>query len=182
MVKIPGKGGVVLGVLRLITRFNEGLCGILSRIAGGILAIIVLVLFISVGMRYLFNRPLSWSGELGVILLVWMTLLGAPGGLRKGSHVSIGFLVDKLPDPGRILVRLGAILVVLFVCWMMVSRGWGFALKGMRRIVPSMPWLPFGFAYLALPAGYGMMMLVCIEIILKNATGLGRRGGECPSI
>ena len=161
--------------LELLTRLNERLCGMLSKVVGGILAAISLVLFLSVAMRYLFNRPFSWSGELAAILLVWMTLLGAPVGLRKGSHISIGFLVDNLPDWGQRVVRPAAMLVVLFVCGMMVSRGWGFAVKGMRRIVPSMAWLPFGFAYLAVPVGYSAMMLVCLEILMKNAAGLWRR-------
>jgi TRAP-type C4-dicarboxylate transport system permease small subunit len=51
---------------------------------------------------------------------------------------------------------------------MIVWHGSMFSIQGMRRIVPSLEWLPFGFAYLALPVGYGLMILVLLEQLIET--------------
>lgn len=151
-----------------ISAFNSRLCSILTTVIGGILAAIASILFFSVVMRYVFNNPVTWSEDSAKILLVWMTLLGAPAGLRSASHVSIELLTDKLPERGRIVFQILGLGVTTYVSWIFVSQGYRFALQGMRRIVPSLDWLPFGFAYLALPVGYALMLLICVELFLKN--------------
>lgn len=168
-------------MLSLLSKFNAHMVATLHKMLGVILLLISAILFHSVVMRYLFNNPVTWSEDAAKILLVWMTLLGAPGGLRKGAHVSIDLIVEKLPHVLSQLLRLVSLLAVIYVSWMIVRHGWLFALQGMRRIVPSLEWLPFGFAYLALPVGYGLMILVCVELIAKHLLSMklsGRPEGE----
>jgi len=155
-----------------LSTFNQRLCRFLTVLIGGILAAISIILFHSVVMRYLFNNPVTWSEDAAKFLLVWMTLLGAPAGMRAGTHVAVELITDKLPQPIQKVFQLLSLVVVLYVSWMIVSQGWSFALQGMRRIVPSLPWLPFGFAYLALPIGYALIGLICIELILTSISGL----------
>ena len=148
------------------------MCRILSRVIGTILAMICAILFYSVVMRYVFNRPVPWTEDATTLLMVWMVLLGAPAGLRSGAHVSIEFLVDKTAGRLGTVVRLIALVVIAYVAWMMVRHGWILAIRGMRRIVSTMEWLPFGYAYLALPVGYALMTLVCLEKVCVHIVHL----------
>lgn len=44
----------------------------------------------------IFFEALTWSEELTCFLLV-LASFGSNGGIRRGAHISIMFLVDKLP-------------------------------------------------------------------------------------
>ena len=47
----------------------------------------------------IFFEALTWSEELTCFLLVLASFLGVTVGIRRGAHISIMFLVDKLPAP-----------------------------------------------------------------------------------
>lgn len=62
-------------------------------------AVMVAVIFVQVIMRKCGNS-LTWSEELGKFLFVWITWLGISLGERKGEHIKITMLTDRLPFPG----------------------------------------------------------------------------------
>ncbi len=171
-----GRRGVIRAASALAA-FNGRMCTVLSGVIGAILAVICAILFYSVVMRYALNRPVTWTEDASTILMVWMVLLGAPIGLRSGAHVSIEFLVEKVSGGARTALRLIALAVTAYVALMMVRHGWLLAVRGMRRIVSTMEWLPFGYAYAALPVGYALMVLVCVEEACKQIALLAPRKG-----
>ncbi len=72
-----------------------------------------LVIFVAVVHRYLsgFNIPglqdwllginLSWSQELCIYMFIWMAKFGAAYGVRRGIHVGVDVLVNRLPESWR---------------------------------------------------------------------------------
>lgn len=157
--------------LNFISRFNDRFCRLLRGVTGIILGLICLILFYSVLMRYVLNSPITWSEDAAKILMVWMVLLGAPVGLRVGSHIAIDMMLTNLPRIPAKIVQILSVLLIVFVAWIFLSYGWSFSMKGMRRIVPSMEWLKFGFAYLAMPLGYAFLLPICLEQILLILLG-----------
>jgi len=151
-----------------LAEFNSRLCVGLAYTIGGILGVISVVLFYSVVRRYAFNNPVTWTEDLANFLMVWMVLLGAPGGLRAGSHVAIDALIERIPPRFRGFLHAGIALIVMYVAYMIIRHGWAFSIQGMRRIVPSMEWLPFGFAYMALPVGYVLLVFILVEQFLDS--------------
>ena len=57
----------------------------------------VLLAFINVVLRYLFDASLTWAGELTNYLFMWGALFGAAYGFKKGIHISVTLLLAKLP-------------------------------------------------------------------------------------
>jgi len=51
--------------------------------------------------RYVFNHSLFWSEEVGRIVLVWLTFLGATIAYKKKLHIGIDFLIRRLPSSAR---------------------------------------------------------------------------------
>ena len=51
--------------------------------------LMVLIIFIQVIMRYVFNNSLSWSEELGKFLFVWLSWIGISIGERRNEHIKI---------------------------------------------------------------------------------------------
>ncbi|HOX12469.1 MAG TPA: TRAP transporter small permease [Spirochaetia bacterium] len=57
-----------------------------------------------------FFQALTWSEELSCFLLVLASLVGSAVAFKKGSHIAVTFIADRLPETGR---RLLATLVHL---------------------------------------------------------------------
>lgn len=57
----------------------------------------VLVNFGDVFLRYLFQSSLSFSGELLLILFVWVVLMAIAVGYKKAKHISLPLVFDALP-------------------------------------------------------------------------------------
>jgi tripartite ATP-independent transporter DctM subunit len=77
-----------------------------------LVAVEIIVLLSGVVSRYVFNSPLTWSDELASILFLWLAMLGAVVALRRGEHMRLTTLVQRMPQRTRGWVTLGAEMVV----------------------------------------------------------------------
>ena len=70
---------------------------------------VVFVLFIyGVGMRYLLNRPVSWTVEAVTVLMVWSVLWTGAFVLRWSEHISFDIVfVNLAPKRQRLMLLVG---------------------------------------------------------------------------
>lgn len=145
--------------------------------AGLCLTLNVGIVIFAVVARYGFNVSPIWTEELARYALIWAVLLAGAAALRRGEHMQIDIVVDRLPPPAaRVvdLIRRAAILVVLTFMTMMgafyAQKIWGMTTLAMNipRTVPTA----------SIPAGMGLMLLqfLLIQIAgpLARDTGVGR--------
>lgn len=79
------------------------------------LALVILVLA-NVVARYAFSTGLDWADELTRLAFMWVVFLGAFVALRRGAHLSLTALVDRLPLRARSIVLLvGELLAAAFL-------------------------------------------------------------------
>ena len=76
-----------------------------------LLLVMVVLIFVQVVMRYCFNSSLSWSEELARILFIWVSWIGISLGQKKGEHIKITMVTDKLKGNAK-----KAILVLSDIC------------------------------------------------------------------
>lgn len=57
----------------------------------------VLLAFINVVLRYMFDMSLTWAAELTNYLFIWSALFGAAYGFKHGAHISVTLLIAKCP-------------------------------------------------------------------------------------
>lgn len=77
--------------------------------AGAALAGIVGLYLMEVVLRYFLAAPTTWSEEWIGYLLLAMIFLAAPDVTRRGAHIAIDLLVERLSPPkARLAMRLGA--------------------------------------------------------------------------
>lgn len=81
-----------------------------------------LVIMVQVAARYLFNHSLFWSEELGRLLLVWLTFLGASVAYRRGAHPSVGPAFFRTGLGGRAALVPHTACLALF--GLMAWHGW----------------------------------------------------------
>ena len=71
--------------------------------AAGCMALLCIITFANVLVRYLTNVSFAFTEEVSVFLLLVLTLLGSVSAFAEGRHVRITLLVDKLSVKGKTL-------------------------------------------------------------------------------
>ena len=106
----------------MVKKLIDGYCQFLSYFIAAALALMVVLVFGNVFMRYAFNSGFSVSEELSRWLFVWVTFMGAVVALRTNSHLGTDMLVGRLGRRGKQFCLALAYLAMLGVCWL-VFRG-----------------------------------------------------------
>jgi len=77
------------------------------------LSIMVIINFGNVVSRYILHKSWSFSEEIMVYLFVYSTFIGAAVAFKRGSHLGVTWLSEKLPKKGRkILIVFSSITTI----------------------------------------------------------------------
>lgn len=138
------------------------------------LAVMVIVIFMQVVMRYVFNNSLSWSEEFARYLFVWFSWIGVSAGLKDGEHLRVEILSTALVRRGFVksneMVNIIVSLVWLATTAIVTYYGFEVVMSQMELhvLTPAMR-LPVWFGYLSIPACSGV---VGIRLIIKITDSL----------
>ena len=76
----------------------------------------VLLAFVNVVLRYVFDMSLPWAAELTNYLFIWSALFGAAYGFKQGAHISITLLIEKFsPSVMKMFLLFANLLSIIFV-------------------------------------------------------------------
>jgi C4-dicarboxylate transporter DctQ subunit len=138
--------------LKLLDRLEEGFMAFA-------LAVMTLLTFIQVVLRYVFESGWVWSLEVTTYTFGWLVLIGMSYGVRTRAHIATDLLTRTLSGRVAYLVALLAVGVSLAYCALMFYGGWVFVDRLMTlgndaRDIPLPRWLltgimPVAFALLA---------------------------------
>ena len=99
-------------------------CQALKAVIAICLAVMVVLVFGNVALRYIFNSGITMSEELSRWLLVWLTFLGAIVALRRHAHLGVDTLVRMLPPKGRFICFVASYLLMLYADWLLTLGSW----------------------------------------------------------
>lgn len=102
----------------------DRLCRVFATVMVAFLALMVVMVFGNVVLRYGFNSGITISEELSRWLFVWMTFLGALVALRSRAHLGTDALVSRLPVLGKKICLGLTYLLMLYLCWVMFRGAW----------------------------------------------------------
>ena len=91
-----------------------------DRIGAALMAVLALITFANVVVRYLTDQSFAWTEELSVVLMVLLAMVAASAAIVRNSHVRIEALVDNAPPARkRALESLSAVASV--VAWLLIA-------------------------------------------------------------
>jgi len=99
----------------LLDRF----CRAIDAVTALLLAIMVVLVFGNVVLRYAFNSGITVSEEMSRWLFVWMTFLGAIVAIKEHGHLGTDMLVARLPKAGKKACLIVGHLLMLYVTWLL---------------------------------------------------------------
>jgi len=144
-------------VQKLIGRY----CQLLTVIMVICLALMVLMVFSNVVMRYAFNSGIAISEELSRWLFLWLIFLGASVAVHEQCHMGSDMVMDLLPPKvQRAAVVLGQLLM-LWTTWLLLKGSWAQTMINWEVLAPvseySMAWVyATGIVF---STGTGIMLL-----------------------
>lgn len=103
-----------------MSRIVEGYFTLLKALIALFLAIMVVLVFSNVVLRYAFNSGITVSEEVSRWLFVWLTFLGAIVAMREHGHLGVDSLVKRLPSWGKRACLIVSQVLMLFVTWLLL--------------------------------------------------------------
>lgn len=86
------------------------------------IAVMVVVIFLQVVMRYAFNNSLSWSEELARFLFVWASWMGISFGQKKGEHITITLVSNRFKGKSKaVFLAIGDVLTLAILAVLLVK-------------------------------------------------------------
>jgi len=99
-------------------------CRFINLLIALALAVMVVLVFGNVVLRYAFNSGIAVSEELSRWLFVWITFLGAVSAIKENAHLGTDMLVSRLPVAGKkVCMVLGQVLM-LYITWLFFQGSW----------------------------------------------------------
>lgn len=107
-----------------MNRVIDAYCRLLGGLMALLLAVMVVLVFGNVVLRYGFESGITVSEELSRWLFVWMTFFGAIVALKGRAHLGTDFAVLLLPAAGKkVCLAIGQALM-LYVTWLVLQGSW----------------------------------------------------------
>ncbi len=94
-------------------------CRVLEAAIAFCLALMVVLVFGNVFLRYAMNSGITLSEELSRWAFVWMTFLGAIVALKEHGHLGTDMLVSRLGPFGKKICLGASYVLMLFACWLL---------------------------------------------------------------
>ena len=102
----------------LLDAVIERFCRAIDALIAAALAVMVLLVFGNVVLRYVFNSGIAVSEEMARWLFVWLCFMGAVVALKEGAHMGTDMLLSRLPLAGKKACAVLGHVLMLYLTWL----------------------------------------------------------------
>lgn len=146
-------------LLNKLTTIEKYVCCVL-------LVLMLIVCFVAVVMRYVFNSPLSWSEEVILVFLVWFGFMCMSVDVLTDSHIAItGVYALFPPIVQKICDFLRHLLLTIFF-FLMARNAWQIFLINCKKRLPASQWSQ-GLQYFPMVLGGTLMCLFSLVNLIS---------------
>ena len=169
-LNVPG-GERTMKTLNLI---SNTLFKIEKVIATILMSVILVSIVLGVVFRYFFNNPLTWTDELAIYMLIWLTFVGGSMSVKNEQAASLDLVFEKVSvNIQRIFLIVGYAFVILFstiVTYMAVK--WISNPSVLTQISPGLKISMF-LPYLSIPFGLFCLTIHALNHLVQSFTHKG---------
>ncbi|WP_334157086.1 TRAP transporter small permease [Oryzomicrobium sp.] len=128
------------------------------------LALMALLVFGNVVLRYGFNSGIAFSEEVSRLLFVWLVFLGTVLASREHAHLGVDSLVRRLPKPARQACVLVSGVLMIVMCGLLFWGAWQQAGINLDNAMP-VTGIPYAVLYAAgVAAALGLTVSIFYNI------------------
>jgi TRAP-type C4-dicarboxylate transport system permease small subunit len=146
------------------------LFGTLEKLLMLALALMVIMIFGNVVLRYGFNSGITESEELSRFVFVWLIFIGAFLTLRDRAHLGVNSLVRAMSFKAQRVVRIGGDIATLVCCYLLGLGAWRQSVDNLENYSP-VAGIPLGWVYFSCVLCCVGMAILQLRSIYDVATG-----------
>ena len=141
------------------------------------LALMVVIIFTNVVLRYIFNSGLTWSEEMARYLFIWFSWIGVSAGLKDGEHLRVEILMTFLKKHGMLKSNeiINIFIAGVWLATTVIVAYYGFVVVSSQLelgvVTPAMR-IPVWIGYLSVPACSTVIGIRLIINIINSAKKL----------
>jgi TRAP-type C4-dicarboxylate transport system permease small subunit len=162
--------------MSLVRRIKTVLDRSLEVLVMIVVAVLVLDVLWQVFTRFVLKDPSTWTEELAVFMLIWVSLLGAAVALGRGAHLGIDYFVGKLPERTRLYTEVFVFFCVSAFSLLVMLIGGADLVRSTLELGQESPALrvKVGYVYLAIPISGFFLTLYAVIGMVERIQGLLR--------
>ena len=159
----------------------DGVKALLERILeytmAALLAVMVVMVFGNVVLRYAFGSGIASAEEISRLMFVWLVFLGAVLALRQHKHLGLEMVQARLPVPLRRACAVVSHLLILYALWLFLSGSWPQTKIGLTTYSTV---LRFPMAFFASAGVFASVVMIGITLINLYRIITGSPDGRMP--
>jgi TRAP-type C4-dicarboxylate transport system permease small subunit len=151
----------------------ERFCRVVDALIAAALAVMVVLVFGNVVLRYVFNSGIAVSEEVSRWLFVWLCFMGAVVALKERAHMGTDLLLTRLPVAGKKACMVLGHLLMLYLTWLFLSGSWQQARINLDMAAPvtGMPVAIFYASGVVFSVFAGALLLLHLLRLLSGRLG-----------
>ena len=157
-----------MNALKTLSRWIDGINEKVGRIVAWVSLGLVVVIFVDVTMRYIFNTSFVFTQELEWHLFAFIFLIGAGFTLLYDGHVRVDIFYQRLGFKGKAWVNFGGVLLFLIPgCIMVIATSWKFTMNSFAILEgsPDPGGIPLRFIVKGcIPVGFFLLLIQGISL------------------
>ncbi|ADA66323.1 TRAP transporter, DctQ-like membrane protein [Thermotoga neapolitana DSM 4359] len=165
-------------ITRVVNKINEIVENTTLGFATIGLFFMVGITFYQVVARYVFNRPPTWSEETTLLIMIWISLLMAGVGVKKGIHMKVELFLNALPFWIKKVAGIIVLLIIGYYGYAMAKYSYTLAIRLPNRL----PATGISVAWMYMPASicgiliiFSVVMKLVEQFITKKLGGAAER-------
>lgn len=129
------------------------------------LALMTVLVFVQIIMRYVFSNSLSWSEELAKYIFLWLSWIGASYAVKERAHFRVEMFANLLKGNPRKYFEIGVLVVWFLFSFLLTWYGTSLVLFliDTGQVSAAMR-LPMSFTYASVPVSCAFM---CVRLLAE---------------
>jgi TRAP-type C4-dicarboxylate transport system permease small subunit len=142
------------------------ICGNVPEIiSSAAFAIILIVVFFNVMLRYFFSISFVWCEEVAAIGFIWVIFIGAAACYKRKMHIGIDVLVAAVPSNVQRYLQIFLHLFMVIINLWLIYLSLKFSISAWTKITLALR-IPYTFLDIASTVGFMFMTYyACIDFI-----------------
>lgn len=131
---------------------------------GTFLALMAILIFGNVVLRYVFNSGITWAEEFSRFLFIWLIFLGAIGALKENNHLGFTSLVQKMPPTLKKITYIVSNILVVGCLWILFTGSLEMTAMTRHTLSPATG-IPVAYMYaVGVPASVAMLIIILFNL------------------
>jgi C4-dicarboxylate transporter DctQ subunit len=159
-------------MIRILKNIDTWIAKFETVILVAVLSIMVILAFLQVVLRNLFDEGILWGDTFLRHLVLWVGFLGASLATREKKHINIDLFTRFFTGKSKSLINALVNLFAAVVCWYLTSAAWTFVLDEKAANSTLFNDIPTWYFQIIIPAGFLLMTIRFLVFFIEHSVEL----------